>query len=160
MIGEYIGFPRSGIGAPPAAAGGVPGGPQALGCARGPGEPAIRPAGSPYPRPNTDPFSGLALNISLAVAGAVADFVAVPDGRRNTDPFSRGDSRQAHGGELVDVHVQYRGPDGRLWIDGEPDEGQPLRKRCALPSCHLPRTDYPGHLCLQQDGSEEWRDWL
>lgn len=60
---------------------------------------------------------------------------------------------------LVDVHVVQLGPDGQTWVDGKPDTGAPLPLRCPVGSCMQPRTDYPGHLCPQPDGTELWRDW-
>lgn len=63
------------------------------------------------------------------------------------------------GYRLVDVHVARMGPDGRVRIDGDPDPAAPLRLRCPVLSCLQLRNNYPGHLCLQPDGSEVWRDW-
>jgi hypothetical protein len=61
--------------------------------------------------------------------------------------------------QLADIHVMRIGPDGTVWVDGHPDDGRPLRPRCPVRSCLQEQTDYPGHLCLQPDGSETWRDW-
>lgn len=63
------------------------------------------------------------------------------------------------GYRLADVHVARRGPDGQVWIDGHPDDGSPLQQRCPVASCGQLRTNYPGHLCTQFDGTETWRDW-
>jgi hypothetical protein len=60
---------------------------------------------------------------------------------------------------LVDAHCARMGSDGTVWLDGKPDDGRPLRPRCPVPSCGQTLTDYPGHLCLQPDGSEVWKDW-
>jgi hypothetical protein len=57
------------------------------------------------------------------------------------------------------AHSLRLGPDGTVWLDGRPDDGRGARGRCPVASCDCVRTDYPGHLCLQPDGSEVWRDW-
>lgn len=60
---------------------------------------------------------------------------------------------------LAHVHVARIGLDGRVRVDGDPDPTAQLRQRCPVLSCLQFRTDYPGHLCLQPDGTEIWRDW-